>query len=246
MMKKIVPLFLSAILFGQTAAFSLDATINSFLTDRYYYRFINDPSCMRLQYDVNLFQTVFDVFSVSFTLWNSEKTSVFRGGFTTPEELDYILTGSYNGDSFGTGVTGTLYTTTNTVGELGGYFDYYWNPGIDVMSVTAGLALYSDFRGLYQEIKLEPAISLPLSTIVSISVPVTLGITEFNFFNLNYTGITGLNLAPKAGLLFDNGLTVSLQGGYYFSFMGNTPSYPFVALKVGLKFSSDNKEESNQ
>jgi hypothetical protein len=240
-------IFAAVILTGwQSLSFSLDATANAFLSDRYYYRFINDPSSMRLQYDVNLSQPISDNLNVSFSLWNSERTALFNGGFTIPEELDYILTGSYSGETFGGGLIGTLYTTSNTVGELGGYFDYFWNPGIDVLSVTAELAVYSDFRGFYQELKLEPTLSLPLSTIITVTLPVTLGLTEGNFFNLNFTGITGLNLAPKVGILFENGLTVSLQGGYYFSFMSGNPSYPFVTLKVGFRFSTDKKEDSNQ
>lgn len=231
-------LFAAFLVLMTSAAFGLDASFDLALADKYYHRFFSETSAARFQYDAGLTQELFSILSVTGILWASHRFDLPNSNFTVPEELDYQGYISYETGSFSAGLNANLYTMRKTSGELGLFFDYYISPGPDFLNITLGAAAYWDFKGFYEELKLEPSLSLPLGKGISLSVPVILGIAENGFNGLTNNGLTGLTLGPKLTLLATDEFGASLAGGYFFSFNNEAPAYFFISLTAGFHFSA--------
>ena len=80
--------------------FALDAAINFYAADRYFYRYDNNADTARFQNDVSLSGNIVPRLNLSATLWSSQRMEFMNGGFTLPEELDYQVCLAYNDPSW--------------------------------------------------------------------------------------------------------------------------------------------------
>ena len=221
-----------------SVTFGLDASINFYGADKFYYRFFQEPSTGRFQYDVNISGDVASNLNLAFSLWSSHKIILLRGGFSLPEELDYNLSLSYYDPAFSAGISGNIYTAKAGSYEIGGYFDYYVPTGLDMLSLMLEVSAYSDLKGFYEELKVVPELILPLSMVVDITFPITLGFMENNFNNYSVNGPTGMSFSPRVSLIINDSLSCAVSGGYFLGLNNSFSSYPFIMLKIGFKFSS--------
>jgi hypothetical protein len=221
---------------GFARVFCMDASVNVYAADRYYYRFTNDASAGRIQYDATVSGDVTSNLNVSFTFWGSEKMLFLSGGFTAPEEVDYQLNASWNEKTWSTGLIGNVYTPRAAFGEAGAYFDWLPEMPLELANLLVEAAVYSDFRGVYGEFKVAPGVSLPLTPIVDVTLPVTLSAYAAGFDGLSGGGLAGLLIAPRMTLVFSSDWNASLTGGYFLSLGRAGSSYPFVSFKLGMKF----------
>lgn len=235
-----IRLFLLAILSCCAAlpAFGLDAAINFYGSDRSFYRFNNDPSAPRFQYDITLSGDAASNLNLAFTLWSAHKILLTSSAVTSPEELDYTATASYNTESFSAGLTGTLFTPYANPWEIGLYFDYYVPTPMDMLKLMIEAAVYSDLSGAYAELKLAPGVSLPLSPILDFNVPITAGFISGGFGGSTGPGVTGVQFAPKLTVLVSDDWNFTLSGGYFLALRSENVSYPFFQAKVSFQFST--------
>lgn len=218
-------------------AFTVDASMNFNIADKYYHRFASEASAARFQYDAGLSQDFLSVLNATAVLWSSHRLNFQNGGFTLPEELDYQGFLSYDSESFMVSLNGNVYTLAQTTCELGLLFDYYVPMGLEFLEITLGAAAYWDFRGFYEEVRVEPSLSLPLGKGLSLSLPLTLGFAENGFNNLTFDGLTGLLMNPKITYLLADEMSIRLSGGYFLTFNAGTASYWFISAGVGFRFS---------
>lgn len=228
-------------LFLTSLSFGLDASINTYLNDKAYYRFFSDISAARFQYDVSLSGDLTENLNLSGILWSSHRFEFLNSGFTTPEELDYQVFLTYSAGDLSITANATAYTTLTALYELGLTIDNDFTTGSDIMGVSTGGGCYYDMKGFYQEFKFEPSLSLPLGAGVKLSLPVVLGVAENGFNGLSINGLTGLAIDPKLLIMFSDTFSLVINGGYYFSFSSEINSYAHGGLSFGFSFSSLDK-----
>lgn len=235
-----LPLFLLAlpVIVSFNTAWGLDLSLNAYVNDRYYYRFSNEASAGRFQYDATISHDLVDSLNLAVTIWGSQRFDFRNGGVARPEETDYQAFLTFGTGDFSFCANASLYTFPISPSrcDLGLYAEYFVPTGLDMLGLAFHVACYWDLRGLYQEIKVTPSLSLPLGGGISLSIPVIIGIAENGYNGLVSDGLTGIAIDPRLVYLVSDIISIGVSGGYFFSLSDGVSSYPHVGVKVGFYF----------